>query len=94
MISEISVYTIVPSEIRNFRMTLTSSKINLQWDAPLYLSTATTNTTFSNLIPYAHYVGKIAACTSFCGLEKQIEFTLYRRVVLLFQRENLNQYHI
>lgn len=38
MISEISVYTIVPSEIRNFRMTLTSSKINLQWDAPLYLN--------------------------------------------------------
>ncbi|XP_006558601.1 receptor-type tyrosine-protein phosphatase kappa [Apis mellifera] len=99
----------VPSEVRNFRMTLTSSKINLQWDAPLYLngiiekyevvlqvrtylgcenlkidpkknitnylSTPFTNITFSNLVPYAHYIGKIAACVPFCGPEKQIEFT-------------------
>ncbi|XP_034178249.2 uncharacterized protein LOC117603333 [Osmia lignaria lignaria] len=38
-------------------------------------STAFTSITFSNLTPYAHYVAKIAACTSYCGLEETIEFS-------------------
>lgn len=33
-----------------------------------------TNTTFSNLTPYAHYVVKIAAYTSYRGPEEQLEF--------------------